>query len=132
VNTLKGDINGPGDLPGKIVATIGGSAAESWLTGHDVPEKNLRLFPTIQACIEALKEHKVKAVVYDAPILKYNVNSAKDDNLILVPGVFSPGNYGFALQQDSPLRERLNQALLTLSENGTIQLLREKYFGKDE
>jgi polar amino acid transport system substrate-binding protein len=34
INSLKGDINGPGDLPGRKGATVKGSTAETWLTAR--------------------------------------------------------------------------------------------------
>jgi ABC-type amino acid transport substrate-binding protein len=40
--------------------------------------------------------------------------------------------FAFALQQGSPLREQLNQALLKLSEQGVGNELRKKYFGEEQ
>jgi ABC-type amino acid transport substrate-binding protein len=129
VNTLQGDINSPKDLEGKSVATVAGSASVTILN-------NLRArvqgFPNVRAALDALKAGKVKAVVYDAPILKYALKEEAYSGLMPIAGEFDISNYGLALQQDSPLRERVNQALLTLSENGTTEKLREKYFGTEE
>ncbi len=128
VNTLKGDINGPNDLPGRKVATVKGSTAETWLTANAaIP----RPFATVGECIEALRKGKVQAVVYDAPILMYEAAKLNDDKLQLVGSVFQRQNYAFAIQQDSPLRERLNQGLLKLSEGGVESELRAEYFGSE-
>ncbi len=128
INTLKGDINGPSDLPGRKVATIKGSTAETWLNAKNA---KVQTFPTITDCVAALKEGKVNAVVYDAPILQYESTKAHDDKLQMVGTAFERQNYAFALQQDSPLRESLNQALLTLHERGVGNELRTKYFGEN-
>lgn len=129
VNSLQGDISGPRDLPNKTVATIGGSAAETWLQNHGC---KVSTFPDINACIDALKKGSVKAVVFDAPILKYALKNSGDDKLMTVGNLFDRNNYGFALQQDSPLRETINQALLSLHEQGVTDALEKRWFGDDQ
>lgn len=129
VDKMQSDINGPDDLRGKAVATVGGSASETWLNAH---EANVQTFANIGDCLAALKKATVKAVVYDAPILKYELTKSHEKGLAVVGPLFDPTNYGFALAQDSALRERINQALLTLHESGVTEKIREKYFGKPE
>ena len=133
VNSLTGDINGPNDLPGKDVATIGVSTSEAWLKkmGTNGGAKvSLSVFSDIPACLDALQSGKVQAVVFDAPILKYYVNKAGTDDFALVGGLFDRNNYGFGLQQDSILRESINQTLLDLNENGVTDELKKKWFGE--
>jgi polar amino acid transport system substrate-binding protein len=60
------------------------------------------------------------------------VKQSRGDDFALVPGLFERGNYGFGLQQDSPLRESINQVLLNLNESGVTAELKEKYFGREE
>ena len=129
VNSLKGDINGPGDLPGRKVATVKGSTTETWLTA-----KGAKVVPLANPteCVIALKSGDVQAVVFDAPVLQYEAGKLNDEKLQMVGPVFERQNYAFALQQDSALRERLNQALLKLSEQGVGNELRKKYFGEDK
>lgn len=128
INTLKGDINGPGDLPGRKVATVQGSTAETWLNA-----KGSKVTPLadVAACIAELREGRVQAVVYDAPVLQYEAAKTNDEKLQMVGPVFERQNYAFALQQDSTLREKLNQALLTIHERGIGIELRKKYFGEE-
>jgi len=129
VNTLKGDINGPGDLPGRKVATVKGSTAETWLTAKGAKVQPL---PSVTECIAMLREGKADAVVYDAPVLQYESSKINDEKLQMVGTVFERQNYAFALQQDSPLRERLNQTILALQERGVSTELRTKYFGENQ
>lgn len=129
INSLNGDINGPGDLPGRKVATVKGSTTEGWLTAKNA---KVQAFATVTECVLALKEGKVQAVVYDAPVLQYEAAKLNDEKLQMVGPMFERQNYAFALQQDSPLRERLNQALLKLSEQGVGNELRKKYFNEGE
>lgn len=129
VNSLKGDINGPSDLPGRNVATIKGSTSETWLNAKGA---KVQTFADVAECIAALKSDKVQAVVYDAPMLQYAVNQSGDEKLQMVGPVFDSQNYAFALQDGSALRERVNRALLALTERGAGAELRKKWFGADQ
>lgn len=57
INTLKGDINGPGDLPGRKVATVKGSTTESWLTTQGATAVP---FDDVTACITALRDGRCR------------------------------------------------------------------------
>jgi polar amino acid transport system substrate-binding protein len=129
VNSLKGDINGPSDLPGRDVATIKGSTSEGPLITMGA---KVQTFANVTECVAALKSGRVQAVVYDAPMLRYAVNQSGDDKLQMVGPVFDRQNYAFALQDGSALRERINRALLALTERGVGTELRKKWFGADQ
>lgn len=129
INTLKGGINGPGDLPGRKVATVKGSTAETLMAARGA---KVQAYTTVGEGIQALRDGGVQAVVFDAPVLQYETGKLSDESLQMVGPVFERQNYAFALQPDSPLRERLNQALLTLTERGIGTELRKKYFGEDQ
>jgi len=128
VSSLKGGISGPGDLPGKKVATIQGSTSESWLTNRGAVTET---FPVIADAVAALKQGKVDALVFDAPILQYSLGNMQDSNLVLVGPIFERQNYAFGLQQGSILKEPINRALLDLYERGVGSELRKKWFGSE-
>ncbi|MFZ4681450.1 MAG: transporter substrate-binding domain-containing protein [Terrimicrobiaceae bacterium] len=133
VNSLASDIRGPNDLPGQKVATIAGSTSETWLEQLGEPggqRVTVRVFPNIPACLDALKNGEVKAVVFDAPVLQYYVNKVGPDQFALVGGLFERNNYGFGLQQEGKLRERINLALLNLNETGFTDSLKKTWFGE--
>ena len=132
VNSLTGDIDGPNALPGKKVATIAGSTCEAFLNrlGSNKQRVQVSTYPDVPACLDALKSGEVKAVVFDAPVVQYYVKKMGPESFDLVQPIFDRNNYGFGLQQDSPLRERINQVLLNLNENGVTDKLKETWFGK--
>lgn len=133
VSSLTGDINGPSDLPGRTVATVRGSTSETWLEklGENGGAKvHLSVFADVPACLDALKSGRVQAVVFDAPVLKYYVNKLGPEDFVLVGNLFERNNYGFGLQQDSLIREQINQVLLNLNENGVTDDLKKKWFGE--
>jgi len=126
LQSLRGDIQGPGDLPGKKVANLAGSTSEDYLK---LNKTRAVPFETINKALEALEAGKVQAVVYDAPILAYYANNEGKGNTQLVEPIFRPESYGIALQNNSAFRRRINLALLKIREDGTYDTLRTKYFG---
>jgi ABC-type amino acid transport substrate-binding protein len=128
VNQLTGDINGPSDLPGKVVGTVKGSTAEKYLSEHRVHVKE---YTTIDDAYEALDKKDVKAIVYDAPILLFHTNKEHGGHKV-VGRIFQKQSYGVALQPGSPYRKPINEALLKLREAGNIDELQTKWFGPPE
>jgi polar amino acid transport system substrate-binding protein len=132
VSSLTGDINGPNDLPGREVATVGGSTSEGFLrnlSANGGAKVKLTVLADIPACLNELKHGSVQAVVFDAPVLRYYVNKLGSEDFVLTGPLFERGNYGFGLQQDSRMREQINLVLLKLNENGVTDDLKKKWFG---
>ncbi len=129
VNTLAGDIRSLNDLRMKHVGTVAGSTSESFLKEHDVVAES---FPDIDDAFNRLLKRQVDAVVYDAPMLRYLLNNNPGTRLRLVEGLFDRQGYGFGLQQNSPYREKINRALLTLEEEGDVDDLQKRWFGSTD
>ena len=129
VKQLRGDIKGPGDLPGKRVATIAGSTSEAYLK-----DKNATIvtFTKIDDAIAALEQSKADAVVYDAPILLYYSSHEGKGKVAMVGSAFKSEGYGVLFPSNSSWRKPVNQAILTLREDGTYDKLYEKWFGDAE
>jgi len=49
----------------------------------------------------------------------------------VVGPIFQDESYGIALPTGSPLREPINEALLTLRQDGTYDAICERWFGGD-
>ncbi len=123
---LRGSIQGIADLPGKKIATVGGTTAASYLTnnGYDfTPVKN------IEEAYDLLRVDKVQAIIYDAPVLLYYANTVGRGYFEVVGSVFNPEQYGLALPTDSQLREDINRVILETQKDGTYQSLFAKWFG---
>ncbi len=125
VQQLKGDIDGPEDLPGKRVATTSASTAASFLrTANVVPVE----FAQLTQAFDALENRQVDAVVFDAPVLLYRAATLGKGKVRVVGPIFRKENYGILFPQDSPLRKPVNEALLKLRENGTYDRLYGRWF----
>jgi polar amino acid transport system substrate-binding protein len=129
VDSLGNDISGPKDLIGKSVATISGTSAEKYLQGMHV---NLQGYKTLDDAVDALKLDKVKAVVYDSPVMMYYLAENQSKELHLVNHLFDKQKYGFGLQPSSKLRHDLNSALLSIEETDFTEQLDKKYFTPTE
>ena len=123
---LQGSITDPSDLAGKRVGVIKGTASAGVVREYEatpVPH------PNITAAKKALLKRKIKAVVYDAPNLRYMVQQDQTGRLTMVGKLFKKQRYAIALPPRSALQEKVNRALLTLLENGEFTRLEERWFG---
>jgi polar amino acid transport system substrate-binding protein len=126
VQQLRGDINGPQDLPGKRVASIKGSTSVEYLRQHSVDPVE---FAKIEEAYQALQDGHVDAVVYDAPVLLFYAAHEGNGKVQTAGAIFRKENYGIVFPSNSPYRKPVNEALLKLKENGTYDQLYTKWFG---
>ncbi|HEY7187979.1 MAG TPA: transporter substrate-binding domain-containing protein [Vicinamibacterales bacterium] len=126
VQHLRGDINGPDDLPGKRVATVVGTTSEEYLLQHNIERIP---FSKIEGALDALRHGDADAVVYDAPVLMYYASHDGSGKVQTVGSSFRRESYGIVFPTDSPYRKRVNEALLHIKEDGTYDRLYAKWFG---
>jgi polar amino acid transport system substrate-binding protein len=126
VQQLQGEINGPGDLPGKRVATVKGSTSAEYLRQHNIEPSE---FAKVEEAFQALLAGEADALVYDAPVLLYFASHEGKGKAQTVGSIFRKENYGIVFPDKSPLRKRVNEALLKLKESGKYDELYAKWFG---
>ncbi|WP_286174781.1 transporter substrate-binding domain-containing protein [Mycobacterium sp. DL99] len=128
VAKLDAKITGPADLYEKSVATVHGTTAADFLhsMGIDATETS-----TIEESYHLLREEGYDAVVFDAPVLRYYVAHRGEGVAVTAGPVFQDENQGFVISTNSPLRKPIDQALFRMREDGTYNLIKEKWFGDD-
>ena len=126
VEQIRGAIEGPGDLPGKQVATLSQSVAVDYLREQNV---HVQEFPAIDQLFKVLLDKKVDAVVTNAPVLLYYAAHEGKGQVKVVGPEFNSAPVAFMVQLDSPLRRKIDVAMVKLRENGTYRLLYNKWFG---
>jgi polar amino acid transport system substrate-binding protein len=126
VQQLRGEINGPADLPGKRIASVKGSTSADYLQRQHI---EVMEYANIEETYRALSEGKADAVVYDAPVLLYYASRDGKGKVQVVGSVFRKENYGIVFPPDSPYRKPVNEALLKIKEDGTYERLYTKWFG---
>lgn len=127
VQKLENTIKGLESLNGKRVATVSGSTAAEYLANRPI---KIRKFDTVREVFNSLENNQVDAVVYDAPVLQNYASQDGEGKVRVVGSIFAKQSYGIALKEASPYREQINQALLTLQEDGTYAELHQKWFGQ--
>jgi polar amino acid transport system substrate-binding protein len=125
VQQLYSTIQGPSDLPGKIVATTKGSTSAKYLSDRNIQKLE---FANIDAAYESLLKGEANAIVFDSPVLLYYASHGGKGKVQVVGEVFQKESYGIVFATNSPLREPINNALLTLQEKGIYQELYDKWF----
>lgn len=128
VNAIQNSVQSINDLYGKQVGTTSGSTAAAYMSGRELAHRG---FDDLETLIAAFEAGDLDAVVFDAPILSYYVNTDGAGIGELVGPNFLPEYYGFALPTGSALREDIDRTLLRFVEDGTYRGLREKWFGQE-
>jgi ABC-type amino acid transport substrate-binding protein len=127
VSQLEAKISGPEDLPRVEVGTIASSTSEKYLQNNNI---NFNIFESPKEGLEAVAEGEIDAFVYDAPILKYLINTNFRGKLKTLPSTFLRQDYGIALTDGNPLREDINIILLREITQPEWDALLDKYMGK--
>ncbi|MFO1415044.1 MAG: transporter substrate-binding domain-containing protein [Burkholderiales bacterium] len=125
VQRLQSGINGPEDLPGKSIGSVPGSVAGEWLTQHGYT------FATVKNGPEGLRmlaDGDVQAIVFDTATLEYWAARDGKGAVQVVGPLFRPEKFAIAVPNGSPLRKRINEALLAVYDDGAYEQLRAKWF----
>lgn len=129
VGSFDAQINGPQDLFDKKVVTVTGTTSAKYLQGMGVQATGL---PTIDDAYKALENGDADAVVFDSPVLSYYVIHDGADVAVLAGSVFQEQDYGLAFAHNNPLRQKVDESLLAMRQDGTYYEIRAKYFGDQE
>ncbi|HIV71067.1 MAG TPA: transporter substrate-binding domain-containing protein [Candidatus Aquabacterium excrementipullorum] len=129
VTRLNTQVRGVSDLQGQIVGTVEGSSSDAYLNklggipveGHE----------SVDSAMAALLHKDVKAVVYDAPMLRYWITThpSESEKVALAGDTFARQHYGFALPVGSVKRKEINETLLQLRGSGFLEDLEKRWFG---
>ena len=127
VEEIRGEISGPSDLPGNQVATVLGSAGQTYLSGRGIGPV---LVDDVEESYALLDDGDVDAVVFDAPVLHFHATREGQGSVATVGPDFENVQYGIAIaSEERQLREDLNLALLEIIESGAYQQIHDKWFG---
>jgi polar amino acid transport system substrate-binding protein len=77
----------------------------------------------------ALLGRQLDAVVFGAPALKYFAAHEGRGKVRMAGDEFRKGDLGLVLPLNSPLRKRIDNAIVAMKEDGAYQRIYEKWFG---
>lgn len=119
-------IHSVADLSGKTVGVFQGSASEEFVAGTGIASRS---YQDIDAAVSAMHDGDIDAIIGDAPVLEYFAYSRPYEDVAVTGKIFHPDKYGFAFPTDSDLAKPATLLLLKRMEDGTVEKLRNRYFG---
>jgi len=125
LDELKGNVRGFGDLFHARVGSVSGSEATAFLAKQGI---TVIPFTTFGEGLQAVAERRIDALVQDEHILKYQVKSDYPGRVRVLPGTYDEYFVSIALQEESPLRKKINRALLKFMGTEEWTALMNRYF----
>ncbi len=129
VRSDENSIKGVEDLKGKVVATKQGTTSFNYASKLD-GLKEVRPFPNIDQAYMELEKGSADAVIYDSPNVLYYIKTKGKGKVKTVGDLLQAESYGIAFPKGSPLRDKVDDALGELMEDGTYEKLYVKWFGQ--
>ncbi len=126
VSELEHVVEGPEDLPDVAVGSVAASTSAQYLEHNGIAFAE---YANVKKALAELEEGNIQAVVYDAPVLRYLIREEHDGKLKALERTFDQQYYGIALPEGSPIREKLNIALLEVISHHEWRENLVKYLG---
>ena len=120
------------ELSGKKIGMLNGTVADEMIMDeHDgIKQEDFLYYNSYAEIIQALKMHKVDALISDLPVASLAVSRNK--GIGVMPEVLVKDRYGMVLKKNSPYTAMLNERFAAYREDGTIDELYKKWTGADE
>ena len=115
LNAMQTDVRTLDDLRSLQVGALSASTSSAFLDKNGIMHQTR---PDLDTLVTDLDEGKLDAIVSDAAFLRYRIKQGKQQgrfkSLTVLPYELEAQNYAFILAEDSPLRESINRALLSV------------------
>jgi polar amino acid transport system substrate-binding protein len=120
------DIAAIADLAGKRVGVQQGTTGKSYTEENAPEDAEVVSFPSDAEMFNAIKAGQVDALLQDLPV---NLAHTEDGEFEIVEKYDTGEEYGFAVKQDNTgLRDAVNEQLAALRKDGTYDTIYDKYF----
>ena len=129
VQEIRGDIQGLSDLRDRRVALVADDEAVKYLEENEIYQ--VTQFSQFETAYDALLSDRADAIVASRPLLLYYAFREGQGKVQVVGTPFREQFYAIVMPENSPYRKPINQAILTLKENGTYQKIYQKWAGID-
>jgi len=115
LNAMQTEVRTLDDLRSLQVGALSASTSSAILRRNGILHQ---IRPDLDSLVNDLDNGSLDAVVADAAFLQYRITQGKQQgqfkSLTVLPYEIEAQNYAFILAQDSPLRESINRALLSV------------------
>ncbi|MEW6493364.1 MAG: ABC transporter permease subunit [Cyanobacteriota bacterium] len=112
----------------KIAVQIGTTGAQE---AKKIPGAQIRTFDSAPLALQELLNGNVDAVINDAPVTLYAINSNNLKGLKVIDQLLTEEYYGIATAKNSPRLAAINQGLTTILNNGTYEQIYQKWFNAE-
>jgi len=113
LSAMQTEIRKLDDLRTIQVGALSASTSSAFLEKNGIVHQTR---PDLDTLVNELDQGKLDAIVSDAAFLRYRINRGKQqgqfESLTVLPYELAAQNYAFILTEGSPLREKINRALL--------------------
>ena len=131
LNAMTTEVKTLDDLRGLHVGALVASTSSAFLESNGITHQTRSDLDTL---VNGLDSGALDAIVSDAAFLTYRINQGKQQgkfkSLTVLPYELEAQNYAFILKQNSPLREKINLALLTERVQRDWRDKTKQYFGE--
>lgn len=121
------------DIPGKTIGVQLGTTGDIvYASDYETDgETKVERFTKTNDAVQALKQGKLDCIILDEQPAKYYVEANED--LQVIAGSFAPEDYAICVaKENTELLDKINDALATLKENGTLANIIANYIGEDD
>lgn len=129
VGKLTSQISSADDLHNARIASVASSTSGDWLKRHHDQYTHAK---SLEAALAMLDAGKVDAVVYDAPLLRWQIHNHYADSLRVLPFTLERQDYAIALPPASTLREPIDTGLLKHTNGSGWKTFLEGYLGSTD
>ena len=123
---LKGKVHGFNDLFHARVGSVSGSEGFAFLAKQGV---TVVPFETYGEGLQAVADKRIDAFVQDEHVLRYQVKKDFPGRVQVLPGTYDEYFVSIAMQEESPLRKKINRALLKFMQTQQWTELMNRYLG---
>jgi polar amino acid transport system substrate-binding protein len=122
-------VSGLADLAGQPVGALSTSTGETWIQENSAQYGfgEYRGYDAQQNLLLDLQNGRIAGAVSDITGLQFSFQQMPD--MHVVERIRSGDRYGIMMQKDSPNLERVNDAITSMKEDGTLAALHEKWLG---
>ena|ERR1700733_6091934 len=117
----------PAELKSYVFGDQIGTTSLTFINSQIQPTQTPKVYDTLNDVKQALSDKQIAAFVTDTPTAQY-ISSSEIPGSVMVAQFPSTGeHYGLLFAKGNPLVTCVNKALATLTANGTLKQLRNKY-----
>ena len=118
------------EVAGARLGAAANTTSLSYIQDRIQPSQEPRVYDDNTGAVNGLTNGQVDGILVDLPTAKYLVNVELDNAVVVGQFASNPDeqeHFSFVLEKDSPLTDCVNQALVAMRDDGTLDSLRDEW-----